>query len=154
MDIGFQFEVTYKDKDLMKVRVSAWNGTFGGTAVAYLGIGQLEEFAATLEGFPRSPSDTREITLGAFGPEWAGGGVSMQFYCADRAGHAYVESKIESDDVDKQGRTIESVVLSLPIEAAAVDSFVEELRQLSAEKAKTARLCGAEPGTDEGWHRL
>jgi hypothetical protein len=140
MDIGFQFEVIYKAEGLIEVRISAWNGAFGGTADVYVGIGRLQETAASLKGFPGHPSDTRELILGAFGPEWAGGGVSMQFYCADASGHAYVESKIESGD--KRGRSIESVILSLPIEAAAVDSFVDELHRLGVNEAGVARLQG------------
>src|SRR5437879_5351738 len=62
---------------------------------------------AKLLGFPTQPSDAREISFGAFGREWAGGGVSMKFYCADRSGHAFVESKIESG-LDSAG-TVQSV---------------------------------------------
>ncbi len=78
MDIGFQFEILYRDNDLVKVRVSAWNGAFGGAADVYLGAGQLGEVAAQLRGLPKSVSDTREVMLGVFGLESAGGGVSMR----------------------------------------------------------------------------
>jgi hypothetical protein len=137
VEIGLQFEVTYKDSDLLKVRISAWNGAFGGTADVYVGIGKLEEVATKLKGFPNNPSDTREITLGGFGPNWAGGGVGMRFYCTDASGHAYVESKIESGS-----KPVQSVSLSLPIEAAAMDSFVDELRRVGANRSGTARLEG------------
>src|SRR2546430_9376218 len=113
MDIGFQFKITYSDKDLFEVRISACNGVFGGGADVYVGINQLNEIAAKLEGFPRNPRDSRDVILGAFGPESAGVGVSMRFYCTDRSGHAYVESKIESGS--SSGGTIQSVTLSLPI---------------------------------------
>jgi hypothetical protein len=55
----------------------------------YLEIGALEEVSARLAGFPKNPADVREFILGAFGREFAGGAVSMKFYCID-AGHAYV----------------------------------------------------------------
>ena len=142
MDIGFQFEVIYKAYDMLQVRISAWNGAFGGIADVYVGIGRLEEVAAALEGFPKNPSDTREIMFGAFGPKSAGGGVSMRFYCADASGHAYVESKIESDSLP--GKPIQTVMLSLPIEAAAVDSFVDELHLLGVHRTGVARLRGRE----------
>jgi hypothetical protein len=141
MDIGFRFEVIYKDSDLLEVRVSAWNGAFGGTADVYVGIGQLEETAAKLKGFPKHPSDTREIMLGSFDPKMAGGGASMQFYCTDASGHAYVESKIKSNSLP--GKPVQCVILLLPIEAAAVDSFVNELRLLGLHKTGVARLEGA-----------
>jgi len=138
MDIGFQFEVIYKDRDFLEVRVSAWNGTFGGMADVYVGIGRLEETAETLKGFPNRLSDTREITLGGFGPDSAGGAVSMRFYCRDASGHAYIESRIESDS--SSGKPMQSVSLSLPIEATAVDTFVDELRRLGSNKSGVAHL--------------
>jgi hypothetical protein len=142
MDIGFQFEVIYKAYDMLQVRISAWNGAFGGIADVYVGIGRLEEVAAALKGFPKNPSDTREVTLGAFGPESAGGGVSMRFYCADASGHAYVQSKLESESLPS--KPIQTVMLSLPIEAVAVDLFVDELRLLGVRKSGVARLRGRE----------
>ncbi len=140
MDIGLQFELIYKDADVIQIRISAWNGLFGGTADVYAGIGRLEEIAATIAGFPDHPSDTRDIVVGAFGPDWAGGGASMRFYCADATGHAYVDAKIESDS--SSAKSTQSVSLSLPIEAAAVDSFVRELRVLASIKTGSARLEG------------
>jgi len=140
MDIGFQFEVIYKDSDLLQVRVSAWNGAFGGTAEVYVGIGKLEEAAAQPKGFPNDPSDTREVVWGAFGSQSAGGGVSMRFYCADASGHAYVDAKIQSDSLP--GKPVQFVNLSQPIEASAVDSFVDELRLVGVRKAGVARLEG------------
>jgi hypothetical protein len=76
MDTGFQIELLWNDNDVFKIRVSAWNGQFGGSADVYVPIGGLAETAAKLEGFPHQPSDTREIQFGAFGREWAGGGVA------------------------------------------------------------------------------
>jgi len=132
MEAGFQLTVIWGDADVTRIRVSAWNGLFGGTADVYVGIGRLGEAAAQLEGFPKDPSDVREVIFGAFGPEYAGGGVSMRLHCVDGAGHSSVDSRIESD-YDSL-RKAQSAVLSLPIEAAAVDSFVEGLRCLNAEK--------------------
>jgi hypothetical protein len=140
MNVGFFFEVVYKAEDLLEVRISGWNGAFGGGADVYVGIGRLEEIAGSLQGFPADPSDKRDAMLGAFGPEFAGGGVSLQFYCVGRAGHAYVESRIESGD--KRGRSVDSVAMSLQIEAAAVDSFVAELRRMGVDRSGTARLEG------------
>src|SRR5438552_6861126 len=124
MEIGFEFKVIYSDVHLIQVRIFVWNGAFGGTADVYLGFDQLEEVAKKLQGFPNQLSDAREVMLGDF----AGGGVSMKFYCVDRSGHAYVECKIQSDR-DSEGR-VQSATLFIPVEAAAVDSFVEELRRV------------------------
>jgi hypothetical protein len=139
-DIGFQFEIVYEDVHLLEIRISAWNGSFGGTARVYIGLDQLKETAIKLRKFPLDPSDVREVTLGEFGPNSAGGAVSMRFYCADRAGHTYVDSRIESG-YDSTGKA-QSVFMTVNIEPAALDSFVEELGQLGADQAGRAHLKG------------
>jgi hypothetical protein len=138
MEIGVRFEVIYDDIHLIEVRVSVWSGTFAGATDVYVGTGQLAEAAVKLQHFPRDFSDTREIMFGDFIPN--SGGVSLRFYCIDRAGHAFVDSKVESDH-RRTGKR-QTATLSLPIEAAAVDSFVEELRRLETHKAGTAFLKG------------
>ena len=138
--LGLQFKVVYVDDHLMQIHVSAWNGAFGGAAEVYVGHGQIEQIAGKLEGFPQGVPDAREVVLGAFGSQSAGGAVNMVFYCADRAGHAYVDVRIESA-TDSTGK-VESVTCSLPVEAAAVDSFVKELQRLSADRAGQAYLHG------------
>jgi hypothetical protein len=136
--IGLQFRVLYRDSDLVKVRASAWNGAFGGAADVYVGRGRLGEIAEQLRGFPTSTSDNREVILGAFGAESAGGGMSINLRCVDRSGHAYVETKIESD-WDSEDRA-QSATLRLPIEANAIDLFVDGLRRLDQGTAETAHL--------------
>jgi len=140
MELGFQVAVIWGDADVIEIRVTAWNGLFGGTADVYVAIGKLGKIAAQLEGFPKNPSDVREVMFGAFGPKYAGGGVSMRFYCVDGSGHASVDSTIEAD-YEQKVKT-QSAVLSLRVEAAAVDSFVEELRRLNAEGKGAAHLKG------------
>ena len=66
--------------------------------------------------------------------------MTMRFYCADRAGHAYVDSRIESE-YDPAGKA-QSVTMILTIEPAAVDAFVQELRQLGVDQAGQACLRG------------
>jgi hypothetical protein len=141
MDTGFEFLGIYSDLDMVEVRISAWNGSFGGVARVYVELGGLEEAASALQGFPRDPADTREVTFGTFDRHFAGGGVSLRFYCYDSAGHAFVESRIASL-YDLAGPE-QSVLLTLPVEAAAVDSFVDQLRKLGVNRAGVARLAGA-----------
>jgi hypothetical protein len=102
--------------------------------------GELAELAEKLRGFPNTPLDTRDFLLGAFGPESAGGGVGMRFHCIDGPGHAYAEAKIESSG-DSVG-TSQSVILSLPIEASAVESFIAALSGLQKTFAGVAFLKG------------
>lgn len=147
-DVGFRFEIVYSDAHLLEMRVSAWNGAFGGVARVYVGLDQLQKAAATLRGFPSSLADVRELYLGAFGSKSAPGRrVAMRFYCIDRSGHPCVDSTIESEP-DANSK-IQSVRLLLPVEAAAVDSFIEELSRLGANRVGAALLKGvpAEAGS-------
>ena len=132
--------MVWKDEDLFDIRVSAWNGAFGGVAQLYVEIGGIEELADKLSGFPRDPKDVREIVLGAFGREFAGGAASMRLYCADKAGHAYLESRIESEY--ESAGVVQYALISMPIEAAAIDSFVSDLRRMEKDGSGTAILQG------------
>ena len=64
----------------------------------------------------------------------------MRFHCVDGAGHAYVEASVDSNY--QRGGTIQTVVLAIPVEAAAVDTFVRELERLESERSGTALLRG------------
>jgi hypothetical protein len=138
MEIGFRCEVEWRDADVLEIRIFGWNGAFGGSTAVYVPLGGLKEAAAKVEGFPRHPSDKRELQFGVFGHKWAGGAVNMLFYCSDAAGHALVEAKIESE----HGRTpkAESALFFVSVEATAVDAFVADLRRLEADQSGTAIL--------------
>jgi hypothetical protein len=138
MDVGLQFQVIYYDQDLIEVRVSAWNGSFGGSANIYFGMGELEQIAAGLRSFPINPADRRDIQIGDSLSHLGGG--SMRFYCVDGAGHAHLELKINSRR--NNVGVVESVAMSLALEAAALDVFVEELHNLGVAKQGVARLSG------------
>lgn len=69
-------------------------------------------------GFPRSPSDSREIVLGSFNSTHAGGGVRMTFSCVRLAGHATVSAETEDQPMD--GSTTRRVSLRMPVEAVAM----------------------------------
>ncbi|MDQ1389804.1 MAG: hypothetical protein QOF56_3258 [Acidobacteriaceae bacterium] len=140
MEVGFKFEDIYRDADVLEVRVSGWNGAFGGVADIYMGSGRLGEVATLLQGFPSSVTDNREFTLGAFGGEFAGGGINLRFRTCGGAAPVVVESRIEANSDSAAPR--QSVVLVLPPEAAAIDSFVEELRGIDRNHATVARLRG------------
>ena len=140
MNIGLEFQAIWHDVNMIDVRISAWNGTFGGTSRVYVGIGRLEEAAAALRGFPRNPSDTRELTFAGLGKRDIRGDVSLRFYCAGGAAHAWLEASIESA-YDFAGPA-QSVILALPIEAAAIDVFVDQLHRLGATRTGVAFLSG------------
>jgi hypothetical protein len=154
MDTGIHIEVVWSDVDVIETSVSAWNGAFGGVTRIYVGIGALKEAAERLRGFPQNTTDIREVAFGQFDPAGLGGvdtfasGVSMRFHCIDGAGHAYLDARLQSDNRAgtsrargrRPGRTIQSVALVMGIEAAAVDTFVEELLRLEPTHAGAAYL--------------
>ncbi len=142
MEIGLGVRTIFQDSDVVEVRVCAWNGKFGGETDAYVGTGHLQEAAVKLQGFPKDRTDTREIVFGAFGPDSAGGAVRIRVSCTDASFHISAHVEIESE-YDEAG-TFESVALVLPIETAALDSFVAELGRLGtgAEEAYLAAGLG------------
>jgi len=70
----------------------------------------------------------------------AAGGVRTRFHCVDGAGHVFVEATVDSN-YESDG-TIQTVILAMPVEAAAIDTFVQELDRLEIDLAGTAYLKG------------
>jgi len=158
MDTGIQIKTVWYDADVTEILVSAWNGTFGGAARIYVGIGALTEAAEQLRGFPKSPTDIREVTFGQFDldPVRVGqanvnvlaSGISMRFHCLNGAGHAHLDLRLQSENREgtcagygeRPGRTTQAVTLVMRIEATAVDIFVQELMRLEATHAGAAHL--------------
>lgn len=138
MSTGIQFEVIWNDREILEVRISASNNEFAGSVDLYTSTEQISKYASKLDGFPNTPSDTREIVLGAFGSEWAGGAAKMRFFCIGSSGHSYVEIQMESSRAI--AGVIQSSLILVAAEAAAVDRFVHELRQLSPVASPTAHL--------------
>jgi hypothetical protein len=129
---GISLEVIWFDEveDLLEVVFRCGNGYFSGQAELYVSGGVLSKLANALSGFPSRPDDFRDFELGTFNPKHADGGARMHFYCSDAAGHAAVEVKLRGDACSGVGE-MESVALRIPIQAAAVDNFIQQLGALS-----------------------
>jgi hypothetical protein len=140
MELGIGFQIIRSNNDALNLRVAAWNGLFGGVAEIYVAIGDLQVAARQLRGFPDNPADKRVIELGCFDRKYAGGSVIMNFHCGDGAGHVCVETTIDSNCI-KAG-TIQTVILTVPIDASDVEHFVKELARLEFKSAGTAHLSG------------
>jgi hypothetical protein len=123
---------------MLEVRVSVWNGRFGGTTDVYISHSELSDAANSLAGFPQTLTDAREFQLGSFGPQYGGGASAIRLWCADGAGHVRLQARIESDF--NQTATAESATLFAGLEPSAIDSFVAELRQVELTHAGTAAL--------------
>lgn len=126
-DAGILIELGWWDTDLLQCDVSCSNGAFAGRTRVYLGHARLAEMAGALNAFPTHIGDVRDFELGAFDPQGAGGGVRLRFYCLDSRGHIAVDVQLRGDTCAAMGQ-IESVAMRIPLEAAAIDSFVEQLR--------------------------
>jgi hypothetical protein len=141
MQRGIRFEVGHQDRDVIEVHVTATNGAFAGETYVYLHPRDLAEAPERLRGFPKSPSDVRELTFAPRLVTGSNGLVSMRLSCLDAAGHPSVECHLEAYPDGPWAGMPGSVTLSFAVDAAAVDSFVLQLCHLGAEG--TAVLEGA-----------
>lgn len=125
---GLRIEIVWWDQDITEAMISCANGSFGGTARVYMNPDELPKMAELLDGFPRTAQDNREFQLGPTDRVFAGGSVGLRFHCTDSSGHAAVELRIRADDRVSGGAGTAEFAIS--IEAAAIDEFVSELREL------------------------
>lgn len=128
MENGINLEVIWFDEveDLLEVVFSCSNGYFSGQAEVYVSGNCLSKLNA-LRGFPTRPDDSRDFELGTFNPNHGDGGARMHFFCEDAAGHAVVEVKLRGGGCKGVGE-VQSVALRIPIQAAGVDDFIEQLK--------------------------
>lgn len=139
MERRLNFEVIWSDQDAIEAVFSCSNGNFSGRAEIYLSRQAFSELADVLRGFPSGGTDSREVELGTFDSSHADGGVKMKFRCSDALGHAVVEIKLRGDGSEGLGE-LESVALRIPIEPAAVDSFVQQLMAMDSTIGASASL--------------
>jgi hypothetical protein len=130
MDRSVRLSYRYHDVDVVELKVCAWNGTFGGSTCVWVAQGELAEQAKLLAGFPVRLDDRREVTFGAFGPKFAGGAVTLQFSCIDGAGHCQLHVTVEAD-YDRRDSLAQRVEMLCAFEPAALDQFLEQMRELS-----------------------
>jgi hypothetical protein len=136
--VGIAIEILYSDEDVFDVKFSAGNGAFGGATRIWVEIGGLDTLADKISGFPKGPQDSRELVLGAFGREYAGGATHLRLFCIDLAGHSYIESKIESGE--ESAGVFQTAIVIMPVEASAIDRFVTGLRKIEKARNGTAVL--------------
>jgi len=95
--------------------------------------------ASVLRGFPADPSDMRKYELGTFDAAYGGGGARFRFSCTDSSGHALAEVRLRTDH--RLGVVASDVAtIHIPIEAAGMDSFVEQLERILPETGQSALL--------------
>jgi hypothetical protein len=143
LDAGIDVEIVYFDDDLVELQVRASNGRFAATAELYENLDVLPSLGLLLRGFPVSPADVRERTLGNFNPSCGGGGVRLRLACTDAWGHAAVYLRVRAEGTRRTfgGKDAdESAEMTIPVEPAAIDAFVEQLRCAEVRKGWRAHL--------------
>lgn len=137
--IGVEVRINWLDIYMVSLRVRAANGRFAGEVELYAAHDVFARLADTFRGFPRSTKDSRMLELGAFHPEYAGGGARFVLRCIDNLGSAVLEIYLRSDSHGRLGRP-ETADFIISVEAAAIDEFVATLDQLTVEVGATAVL--------------
>jgi hypothetical protein len=137
-ELGVALYPLWSDSNVIKLRLSVWNGRFGGTTDLLVGLGELSKVVEHLKGFPSGSTDTREVVLGEFGPEVAGGAARLYFFCRDDDTSPMAEMQLEGEHDGK--RDPETVTLVLTFEPASLGIFLRELQQLDADRKSFAYL--------------
>jgi hypothetical protein len=137
---GLQIKVVDPDDDYLGIEIRASNARFAGATRIYAGLGELSDFATRINTFPTNPEDERVYEFGSREPSIAGGYCRLRFHCLDRAGHAAIDIILEDDE---QVYAAEHAQLSLTVEAADIDRFIERIRVLQQERSGEARLPSA-----------
>jgi hypothetical protein len=140
MTPGLSITIVDPDDDYTGVEIQACNDRFAGSARIYAGLLELTQFAAKLVGFPKDHSDQKIHEFGSRGHQTAGGHCRIHFRCLDRAGHIAIDIELKEDDIWWFGGSRSSVQLTLRVEAAGIDSFIERLRAIDCKRRGTAVL--------------
>jgi len=104
LDCGIKLEIIWLDNDCIELRVRCGNGRFAATIDCYADREVFSTLAESIRGFPSSSNDRREVELGTFDPNYAGGGARLLLRCADSKGHAVAEVRMRSDPKLSDGR--------------------------------------------------
>lgn len=130
--------VLWLDDDTVELAVRCASATFAGEAACYVLPSVFEDLAAALEHFPRSAADRRDVELGTFAPDHAGGGVRLALRCEDAAGHPVLEVHVRRPREPRPGDDTARFVVG--VEPAALDTFVGTLRSTPVAVGTTVTL--------------
>jgi hypothetical protein len=124
--------LSIEDSDLLELHIRASNGRFAGETTLYDSSIDLLELATKIKGFPRSPSEVIEYSMG---------NVQFRFYCTDAVGHTAVYVNISDDPkVSNQHCALQRAVIDMEYEPFAIEVFSEQLANLVRNKAGSAFL--------------
>jgi hypothetical protein len=136
---SLEVQAVWDDPDMVEVCVTVANGGFSGRTHVYIGLSELGELAAQLDGYPREWSERVTVLWGSSEDAAHQGLVRLEFRCRDRVGHPYVTADLVSSDMgrDAAGQAVKVLV---PFEASALDRFVAQLRVVGQQRRGRARL--------------
>ena len=132
---GLSLEILWFDDDIVEYRVRGCNGNFAGATNLYAVHDGLARVADTFRGFPVSVDDQREIELGTFDPERAGGGARFRLRCIDNLGHANLSLRLRTDADEP-----DTAEFSVRVDAAGIDSVIDALGKMAVAVGAVAFL--------------
>jgi hypothetical protein len=133
-------ELVWEDVDLEELCISAYNGSYCGTAKVYFAQGDVARLVESIRGFPRTISQ-QEVFEG--GSDEIGSLAKLVFRCIDGSGHPAVRvSLVESVNVNVRPPILNRVELELLFEPNALDEFCRELESVARRVSKRAVLRG------------
>ena len=141
---GLKIKVVDPDEDYLGIDIQAANPRYAGSARTFAGLHELTQFANYIRGSPASVQDERVYEFGSRDRSIAGGYCKLWLRCVDHSGHPVIEVMIEDDEQRCPSGHTE---LSIKVEAAGIDRFVERLFEIEREKSGQAVL----PATGENW---
>ena len=134
-------ELVWEDADLEELAIIADNGHYRGAATVYFARGDAGVMANALRGFPKSISQREVFSSGSEVGDSSF--AELVFYCTDNSGHTAIDVTL-SECLFRQGRRSKRnrVELLLRFEPAALDTFCDELDEISRRSKTRAVLAG------------
>ena len=138
---GITLVKIWSDADVIEARITTSDGTSSFTSEVYIGHPSLEEAVTDLTMFKdHVHGGLVDLRLGEFGPEYAGGAFHARLHFP-KPGRLYVTCRQQSGFEDFTLTKVASeATLYLKTEAALLDRFIEELRDVSTQKQDEAYL--------------
>ena len=135
------FEITLigYDIDVIELLIVASNGYFSGKTELCAGRKDLQKLSDQLKGFPSAPEDCRNFEFGDLDPKNRQGGIRMSFFCPHPTGQAVLNLKLKSAEGEYH-KDPESSEFCIPIEAAGVDNFINQLNRINFIIGNKAKL--------------
>jgi|SRR5437899_1934458 len=127
----------YEDEHLVQIEAHLAAGAWAGASTAYTTLDQLLSSAVELETFARRLSGDFSLVAGA---DNGTGLITLRFHPLDRARHIGCAVTFATATASNTPETSTRLHIELKTEAAALDRFVSELRDLAKRQRRDATL--------------